>query len=48
MHADKVFGVHVPASIPDSPSQYTEEIRGRILLSVPGEEKRIPINDGQN
>lgn len=48
IHADKVFGVHVPASIPDSPTQYPEELRGRILLSVPGEEKRIPINDGQN
>jgi L-ascorbate metabolism protein UlaG (beta-lactamase superfamily) len=43
IHASETFGVHVPASIPDSPAQYPEELRGRTLLSVPGEEKRIPV-----
>lgn len=32
-------------SMPDRPSQYPEALRGRKLLSVPGEEKRIPILD---
>jgi L-ascorbate metabolism protein UlaG (beta-lactamase superfamily) len=45
IHADETLGVHVPASMPDRPSQYPEELRGRNLLSVPGEEKRIPIFD---
>jgi L-ascorbate metabolism protein UlaG (beta-lactamase superfamily) len=44
IHADVTLGVHVPLDMPDSPSQYPEEFRGRILLSVPGEEKRIPID----
>lgn len=43
IHADEVFGVHVPSSMPDSPAQYPEDLRGRTLLSVPGEEKRILI-----
>ena len=37
---------HVPGSMPDSPAQYPEEIRGRTLFSVPGEEKRISISSG--
>jgi len=44
IHATEVIGVHVPSSMPDSPAQYPEEIQGRILFSVPGEEKRIPID----
>ncbi len=44
IHADEVIGVHVPSSMPDSPAQYPEEFRGRTLFSVPGEEKRIPID----
>ncbi len=44
IHADEIIGVHVPARIPDSPSQYPEELRGRTLFSVPGEEKRISID----
>ena len=43
IHAGETFGVHVPASMPDSPAQYPQELRGRTLLSVPGEEKRIPV-----
>ena len=43
IHGDEIFGVHVPSSMPDSPAQYPEELRGRTLLSVPGEEKRISI-----
>lgn len=45
IHADEIIGVHVPADMPDRPSQYPEEIRGRKLFSVPGEERRIPIPD---
>lgn len=44
IHADEVIGVHVPSNMPDSPAQYPEEIRGRTLFSVPGEEKRIQID----
>jgi len=44
IHATEVIGVHVPGSMPDSPAQYPEEIRGRTLFSVPGEEKRIQID----
>jgi L-ascorbate metabolism protein UlaG (beta-lactamase superfamily) len=44
IHATEVIGVHVPSSMPDSPAQYPEEIQGRTLFSVPGEEKRIPID----
>jgi len=44
IHATEVIGVHVPSSMPDSPAQYPEEIRGRTLFSVPGEEKRIQID----
>jgi len=44
IHADEVFGVHVPKDVPDSPAQYPEELRGWTLLSVPGEEKRISIS----
>jgi hypothetical protein len=44
VHADVTFGVHVPADMPDRPSLYPEELSGRTLLSVPGEEKRILID----
>jgi len=44
IHATEVIGVHVPGSMPDNPSRYPEEIRGRTLFSVPGEEKRIPTD----
>jgi L-ascorbate metabolism protein UlaG (beta-lactamase superfamily) len=44
IHATEVIGVHVPSSMPDSPAQYPQEIRGRTLFSVPGEEKRIQID----
>jgi hypothetical protein len=44
IHADVTFGVHVPADMPDRPSLYPEELSGRTLLSVPGEEKRILID----
>jgi len=43
IHAGETFGIHVPSSVPDSPAQYPQELRGRTLLSVPGEEKRIPV-----
>jgi L-ascorbate metabolism protein UlaG (beta-lactamase superfamily) len=43
IHAEEVFGVHVPKNVPDSPAQYPEELQGTTLLSVPGEEKRIPV-----
>ena len=44
IRAGETIGVHVPANIPDSPSQYPEELRGRTLFSIPGEEKRIPVD----
>jgi len=44
IHADEVYGVHVPRDVPDRPAQYPQELRGRTLLSVPGEEKRISIS----
>lgn len=44
IHASEIIGVHVPARIPDNPSQYPDELRGRTLFSIPGEEKRIGIN----
>ncbi len=44
IHADETIGVHVPASMPDSPARYPEELRGRTLFSVPGEERRISIS----
>jgi len=44
IRADVTLGVHVPANMPDRPSRYPEELRGRLLLSVPGEVKRIPID----
>lgn len=44
IHATEVIGVHVPSSMPDSPARYPEEIRGRTLFSVPGEEKQIRID----
>jgi L-ascorbate metabolism protein UlaG (beta-lactamase superfamily) len=43
VRADVTVGVHVPANIPDTPSLYPDELRGRLLFSVPGEEKRIPV-----
>ena len=46
VHADVTVGVHVPANIPDTPSQYPDELRGRLLFSVPGEEKRISVAAG--
>jgi len=48
IHTTEVIGVHVPSSMPDSPARYPEEIRGRTLFSVPGEEKRIEIDDDAN
>jgi L-ascorbate metabolism protein UlaG (beta-lactamase superfamily) len=47
IHAEEVFGVHVPKDVPDSPAQYPEELRGWTLLSVPGEERRISISDDE-
>jgi L-ascorbate metabolism protein UlaG (beta-lactamase superfamily) len=47
IHADEVFGVHVPKDVPDSPSQYPEELRGRTLFSVPGEEIQISIGGAE-
>jgi L-ascorbate metabolism protein UlaG (beta-lactamase superfamily) len=44
IHAADVIGVHVPSSIPDSPAEYPEELRGRVLFSVPGEEKKLSID----
>jgi L-ascorbate metabolism protein UlaG (beta-lactamase superfamily) len=44
VRAGAYIGVHVPANIPDSPTRYPEELRGRTLFSVPGEEKRIPVD----
>jgi len=41
IRAVEVIGVHVPSRMPDNPAQYPEELRGRTLFSVPGEEKRI-------
>jgi L-ascorbate metabolism protein UlaG (beta-lactamase superfamily) len=38
------IGVHVPSSMPDSPAHYPDELRGRTLFSVPGEEKMISID----
>jgi L-ascorbate metabolism protein UlaG (beta-lactamase superfamily) len=45
IRAAEVIGVHVPSRMPDSPAQYPEELRGRTLFSVPGEEKRIRIDN---
>ena len=43
IRAGATIGVHVPAQVPDSPSKYPPELKGRTLFSVPGEEKRIPL-----
>ena len=48
IHANEVIGIHVPSSMPDSPAHYPEDIRGRTLFSVPGEEKRIEIDSDAN
>lgn len=41
--ADKNLGVHVPRNMPDDPENYPSELRGKELLSVPGEERSISI-----
>jgi L-ascorbate metabolism protein UlaG (beta-lactamase superfamily) len=40
----EVIGIHVPIGMPDSPALYPKEFLGRVLFSVPGEEKRIRID----
>lgn len=44
IRADVTIGVHVPEEMPDVPSQYPEELRGRLLFSVPGQGRRIPVD----
>ena len=44
IQAGETIGVHVPANIPDSPAQYPDELQGRMLFSIPGEEKRISVD----
>jgi hypothetical protein len=34
----------VPANMPDSPARYPDELQGRMLFSIPGEEKRISVD----
>lgn len=48
IRADEVIGVHVPERMPDNPSNYPEELRGRVLFSVPGEEKRVHVHGNVN
>jgi L-ascorbate metabolism protein UlaG (beta-lactamase superfamily) len=44
IQAGETIGVHVPANMPDSPAQYPDEFQGRVLFSIPGEEKRISVD----
>ncbi len=41
--ADRNLGVHVPRNMPDEPGNYPPELRGKELLTVPGEERSIDI-----